>query len=36
MSETERLRRYNGELMQKLDGVYQTVQSLTEDGSRMR
>lgn len=35
-SEIAQLRRCNNELMQKLDGVYQTVQSLTTESSEMR
>lgn len=34
--EIAQLRKYNNELMQKLDGVYQTVQSLTTESSEMR
>ena len=35
-SEIGQLRKLNAELMQKLDGVYQTVQTLTNDSSSLR
>ena len=35
-TEMEQLRKYNNELMQKLDGVYKTVQSLTTEATEVR